>query len=419
MNKKKLLGVALSAALAFSFSASPANAVVLETESCTLTLPSKVVNVYAEGDSAIPINSADSIKTTFITSDMLVCPSGVVVDILSSDLFVDWLYSNTNWKFYSNKSAGHRAFFQYRTIEGFNSSTNTTEILKAGWTIEGDSATYDGIRVRALSKPYVYVNSEDKYYPLVLAQPFELVAGNTLSSSSCVVTIADVSYDQYPNAGQVLNEGTNVPWSNVKCPSETIGHELGIFSSGSADPGWISDDGFFLAADAYYCRESNPIVSSSGVLGVFEGDKNPLCVPSNWESGKFSKFADGSYVIDSDTGILYPLVLAAPFVVKSATDVTAKVKKKGSYLTIKINADRNDWFNRENGVASYKRQTVMPKDKADRAIVKRGNKVIAVVKLNVFGNGKVKIKDIAGKNNYTVTLVETESNHAGVASFKK
>ena len=217
----------------------------------------------------------------------------------------------------------------------------------------------------------------------------------------------------------MLNEGTSVPWSNVKCPSETIGHELGIFTSGSADIGWISDDGFFLESYGYPCNGLNPIDSSAGVLGVFEGDKNPLCVPSNWESGKFSKFGDGSYVIDSDTGILYPLVLAAPFVIKSATDVTAKVKKKGSYLTIKINADRNEHFNRDNGVASHKRQTVMPKDKSDRAIVKRGNKVIATVKLSIYGNGTVKIKDIAGKNNYTVTLVETDLNHAGVASFKK
>jgi hypothetical protein len=270
-----------------------------------------------------------------------------------------------------------------------------------------------------LSKPYVYVASEDKYYPLVLAQPFELVAGNTLSSSSCVATIPDVSFDQFPNAGQVYSSGTKVPWSNVKCPSETIGHELGVTGPNRNDAGWISDEGFLLRSDPYYCENPNSFDSNSGVLGTADASENAFCVPASWETGKFSKFADGSYVADYDTGILYPLVLAAPFVVKSATDVTAKVKKKGSMLTIKIKADRNDYFNRDNGVASHKRQTVMPRDKADRAIVKRGNKVIATVKLSIYGNGTVKIKDIAGKNNYTVTLVETDENHAGVASFKR
>jgi hypothetical protein len=250
-----------------------------------------------------------------------------------------------------------------------------------------------------------------------LAQPFELVAGNTLSSSSCVVTIADIAYDRFPNAGQVYSSGTKVPWSNVKCPSETIGHQLEA-TGPNGEPGWISDEGFILRSDQYNCEKSNSFDPNSGVLGSSYVHESAFCI-SPYETGKFSKFADGSYVIDYDTGILYPLVLAAPFVFKSATDVTAKVKKKGSMLTIKIKADRNDHFNRENGVASHKRQTVMPKDKADRAIVKRGNKVIATVKLSIYGNGTVKIKDIAGKNNYTVTLVETDENHAGIASFKK
>jgi hypothetical protein len=202
---------------------------------------------------------------------------------------------------------------------------------------------------------------------------------------------------------------TLIPLSNFKCPSAIDGHRITFdnveFSTADGQD-WNSLNPWFG------CTSKKTNTSTQFAYDEILG----LCIYADGD-GVLTK-ATGD-IVDQTTGVRYPVVLAAPFKDKYATDVTAKVKKKGSTLTIKIHADRNDWFNNENNVGSHKRQTVIAKDKADRAIVKRGNKVIAVVKLSVFGNGTVKIKDIAGKNNYTVTLVETDWNHAGVASFKK
>jgi hypothetical protein len=411
MNKKKLLGVALSAALAFSFSASPANAdsLILEEGACVLTLPDRVIRDSGEFD-YYQTGLKDSnyvFKTTLITSEMLVCPTGVTADVSDSNLFRTPL--GNNWQFELVSSSSPTAFANFEWAEDAVIDATTKETsFKRGWIILGEAATYDSIFARGVAqKPYIRAN-DDKFYELKLAKAFQLVSGITLSSSACVITIPDTT--RYYSDPENKNFVT-FPVSNLKCPADIAGHRIGFdidVMNSEGETNWIGSN----CSD-----EDNKQKVDSATSLVYE-PADLLCTYAA-TMGVVTKTTNSSYVYDYASGIWYPVVLAAPFKSKKATDVTAKVKKKGSILTIKIHADRNDWFNNENNVGSHKRQTVIAKDKADRAIVKRGNKVIATVKLSIYGNGTVKIKDIAGKNNYTVTLVETDLNHAGVASFKK
>ena len=346
-------------------------------------------------------------KTTVITSEMLVCPTGVTADVNNSDLFRTPLDNNWVFDLVSSSSPTAYASFDWAEAAVIDATTKETS-FKTGWVISGDSATYDSIFARGMAqKPYIRAD-DNKLYELKIAKAFQLVSGSTLSSSACVITIPDTT--RYYSDPENKNFVT-FPASNLKCPADISGHRIGFdidVMNSDGDTNWISSN----CSD-----EENKQKLDSATSLVYE-PADLLCTYAS-TMGVVTKTTNSSYVYDYVSGISYPVVLAAPYKSKLATDVTAKVKKKGSILTIKIHADRNDWFNNENNVGSHKRQTVIAKDKADRAIVKRGNKVIAVVKLSVFGNGKVKIKDIAGKNNYTVTLVETDWNHAGVASFKK
>jgi hypothetical protein len=115
----------------------------------------------------------------------------------------------------------------------------------------------------------------------------------------------------------------------------------------------------------------------------------------------------------------YALTLAAPFTIKRRTDVTARAKRgKNGSLAITIRADRNASFS--NKVAqTYRRQTVLPDTPADHAVVRRGNTVLKRVKLSPYGNGSVTVADPKGRNAYSVTMVATNDNYAGVARFTR
>ena len=410
MDKKKLLGVALSAALAFGFSVGPANAesIVLEG-TCVLTLPDRVVSAQSEFDGLYNQGILDSnyvFKTTFLTEDMLVCPVGVTADLTRSDLFLTNLGPMWSMQAFSTSSPQSEANFEYRNTPLLNATTK--EITsKIGWMLTGSSALYDTLRSPGYAeKPYILAD-DGKYYEVKLAKAFELISGMFVSTSSCIITVPDTK--RYYSDPDDEKNYVNFPASNLKCPAEILGHKIEL------DIELVNESGSGYENERVWanCSISRKLDSASGLV---YWPNSGLCIEAQ-ALGAVTKVSKWSSVKDLKTGIEYPVVLAAPYKSKYATDVTAKVKKEGSTLTIKINADRNQslW----NGRDTYRRQTVLVREKSDRAIVKRGNKVIATVKLSIYGNGTVKIKDIAGKNNYTVTLVETDSNHAGVASFKK
>jgi len=415
MNKIKLLGAVLTGALAFGSTITAANSdprAVLESSPCVLTLPSKVITVSSEFNQyESGIQDSKNIKTTFITSDMLVCPVGVEPNFNSGTFrgHDDW---QRPFQFASstNPIAGARFYWIYFNV--FDSVVNEI-VYKQAWVIEGDSGAFDSIVTGGDGGAKPYLTIDGKNYELKLAKSFELADGYKTSTESCVLTMPNLTKHYSDPTGE--RNTTYISRSNLSCPAETNGHELSINwyeeNDNSSNVTFLDEQGNELALE--YCYRSKLDLE----VGVFARGNVP-CLHSYGKLGVFVKAKANSKIYDRLTGKTYSVVLAAPFQVKRATDVTAKVKRSGSFLNIKINADRN--YSVDNGRGhTNKRQTVIAKDKADRAIVKRGNKVIAIVKLSIYGNGKVKIKDIAGKNNYTVTLIETDGNYAGVASFKK
>ena len=422
MNKKKLFSALLSGVFLFGSSISVANAeprgVVLEAEPCVLTLPDKVyryndeLDTYATG----PLDSNTAFKTTFITSDMLACPTGVEPNFTNGIFAGNDGPSNQPFTFVSSSNQTKFARFESVSLHLFETETPRDWNYVYRWAISGESGTYDSIipQSEGGAKPYLPINGLN--YELKLAKPFEFINGYSQSADTCVITVPNLTNHFSDPTGE-LNT-TYLSKSNFACPAATNGHRLS-FSGGYYDEESMGGSTAIAFSDA----QGNELqlelcnVDASKLDAKITAATTIPCVHS-WRTGVFTKASSNSKIVDSITGIRYPVVLAAPFQVKRATDVTAKVKRSGSFLKIKIHADRN--YSVDNGRGhTNKRQTVIAKDKADRAIVKRGNKVVAIVKLSIYGNGKVKIKDIAGKNDYTVTLVETDGNYAGTASFKK
>ena len=417
MNKTKLIGSLLVALLAFGSNMNVVNAeprFALEADPCVLTLPEKVyvyndeINSYATG----PISSNTAFKTTFITSDMLVCPTGVEPDFSPEIFRGNDGPSNQFLHLVSSLNPTNDARFGDVNLWLFNPSNPQGFYYGSRSVISGQSGTYDSIipESEGGGKPFLIVDGLN--YELKLAKPFELINGYSQSTDACVITVPNLTNDFSDPTGEL--NATYLSKSNVNCPAATNGHRLDFGSYGQ-------DEGFlpitFLDAQGNALPVESCTVDASNLEAKITASTSVPCVRS-WRTGVFVKASTNSKIVDVATGIRYPVVLAAPFKVKRATDVAAKVKRSGSYLSINIQADRNYAVDNNRG-STNRRQTVIVNDKADRAVIKRGNKVIAAVKLSMYGNGKVKIRDIAGKNNYTVTLIETDGNYAGVASFKK
>ena len=416
MNKKKLFSAVLSGVFLFGSSISVANAeprVVLEAEPCVLTLPDKVYVYNDELDTYVtgPLSTNAALKTTFITRDMLVCPLGVEPNNWDYVFQGNDDFYNPTFSLVSSSNPTKFARFNSQRLMFFDPAQPQNAFYEERWVIYGDSGTFDSIVPQAEggSKPFLRIGGLN--YELKLAKPFELIYGDSQSTDACVITLPNLTNHFSDPTGE-LNT-TYLSKSNVKCPEATNGHRLEFGFDQEDSNSQIA----FLDAQGNELPLEFCNVDASNLEAKITASTLVPCVHS-WRTGVFVKATSRSKIIDAHTGIRYPVVLAAPFQVKRATDITAKVKRSGSFLKIKIHADRN--YSVDNGRGhTNKRQTVIAKDKADRAIVKRGNKVVAIVKLSIYGNGKVKIKDIAGKNDYTVTLVETDGNYAGTASFKK
>ena len=114
----------------------------------------------------------------------------------------------------------------------------------------------------------------------------------------------------------------------------------------------------------------------------------------------------------------YRLTLARSFAIKRATTVRATTRRlPGGSTRVNIHADRNWSF--QNGVApTYRRQTVLLATPADRAVLKVGGTVVRRIKLSPYGNASITIPAGASRRSYSVTLVETDNNFAGTATFR-
>ena len=101
-----------------------------------------------------------------------------------------------------------------------------------------------------------------------------------------------------------------------------------------------------------------------------------------WIFGRFSQSTDGASVVQKNASVgsparvLYKATLAAPVVIKRATDLSVKIRRPvAGQICVSINADRNASF--QNTLApTYRRQVVLPGTPADHAVIKLGKKVV-------------------------------------------
>ncbi len=163
-----------------------------------------------------------------------------------------------------------------------------------------------------------------------------------------------------------------------------------------------------------------------GVMTLGSREHGDISAPPapGWLFGRFTQAADGAVVVKRALGYTptnppYKVTLAAPFAIKRRTDVSVTpTRVSGRRLALTIRADRNASF--QNGVApTYRRQVVIPTTPADHAVIKRGSKVLRRVVLSPYGSAKVVIPDIRGANKYSVTMVATNDNFAGIARFAR
>ena len=265
------------------------------------------------------------------------------------------------------------------------------------------------------------------YYRLTLASPFTVTPG-VAPTPSCTLTMPEnLSYTW----GQ--NDYFVIPDSAVKCTGFTFNSRdywlNATFQSRQEDQGVLYTRNrrvFNSATGTYTTRWELEFTSKIGLmqnLSAREFGENALAPTGQgqWVFGRFSASPTGYTVSKnySPTTSPYNLTLAAPFTVKRATAVTAKVTRTAPrQLSVAISADRNAAF--QNTLApTYRRQPVLPATPADHAVISRNGKVIARVMLSPYGHATAKIADTKGKDRYTVTLVATDDNYAGSYAFAR
>jgi uncharacterized Zn ribbon protein len=91
------------------------------------------------------------------------------------------------------------------------------------------------------------------------------------------------------------------------------------------------------------------------------------------------------------------------------TKISAKAgKKKGKFVTVTVNVDRQYTDVNGNDVKRYA---------GDKVTIMRDGKIVGTAKVKKNGVAKVKIKDIKGDNVYTVTIPETNRNWDATTTF--
>jgi hypothetical protein len=115
----------------------------------------------------------------------------------------------------------------------------------------------------------------------------------------------------------------------------------------------------------------------------------------------------GGYKFDN-----YLLIPKNPISVKWKaldTKISAKAgKKKGKFVTVTVNVDRQYTDVNGNDVKRYA---------GDKVTIMRDGKIVGTAKVKKNGVAKVKIKDIKGDNVYTVTIPETNRNWDATTTF--
>lgn len=251
-----------------------------------------------------------------------------------------------------------------------------------------------------------YLDDSGKHYRIRLTQSFTVVRKDA-ESQPCTVTLQKAYGFGWQDYTDIV-----VPDSAIKCDGFTFSSSEYDVRLALVSEKQSTAELYTKQILTYDTKTKSYVTSFRLVLTAYQNDVYK------------QSSAESSYVTKRNQPVapapaISNLTFAKSVSIKRATDVNVKVKRTSSRsLRLSITADRNDWY--QNGsTPTQKRQTVIPSAKEDLAIIKRGSKVIKRVRLSKYGQATVSIPDIAGNNNYSVTLVETERNIEGKATFKK
>ena len=274
--------------------------------------------------------------------------------------------------------------------------------------------------------------ADSKNYRLVLGAPFQ-VTRTTPAPPACTVRLASRYAYKWDQQNYFV-----IPDSAVRCDGFTYNSQSAnlfmYFNSKVTGAGTISNTSrrvFNRSAGTYSTVYELRLTSYAGndnnqSAAAFSRE-NGLSAPaggSGWTWGRFTQGKEGATVspnVNPNPQQLEPqyrLTLARSFAIKRATTVRATTRRlPGGSTRVNIHADRNWSF--QNGVApTYRRQTVLSATPADRAVLKVGGTVVRRIKLSPYGNASITIPAGASRRSYSVTLVETDNNFAGTATFR-
>lgn len=295
--------------------------------------------------------------------------------------------------------------------------------------LNGPAGTYTQVDTAETGNMYITdtTPNPDTYYRVVLARPFTIIDGLP-ATPTCTLTLS-------PTYTYVWGQGQGnrypVPDSAISCTGGVTYNSRDYAASGAFDSRYANQAGLEVQGNPVFNPTTKTFTPSRQLWLI------PGSMGNNWQApaerremgiapggqdsdepfGRFTANPSGLTVTKTASNTRYALTLAAPFTIKRRTDVTATATRtKRGRLAINISADRNASF-RNTTAPTYRRQTVLPDTRADHAVVRRGTTVLARVKLTPYGKGSVTVRDITGRNPYTVTMVATDDNYEGVARF--
>ena len=414
MRTARLLGLPAALAGLVAVAVSPAIAdVQLEPQPCVITL--------APQFTATP---GGNIYTRSIPDSAIACP-GFAFDSQTMSLYTSFQDANGQTG----------PVLQTATTTTYDATRNavvSTEGLElVGYTNTSSTGVYTAVAPVYSNGAFYLTNPGDgKSYRLVLASPFQVTRMTSVPPACTLNLNAKYAY-KWDQENYFV-----VPDSAVQCTGFTYTSQSASlymsFSSKVLGAGAISNTSrrVFDRSTGTYSTVWELRLTSYG-----SGNQMPTerrrehgdAAPSGgggWTWGRFNQDPGGATIdpfvnpnpLQSEPQ--YRLVLGKSFAIKRATDVTASGSRPASgSLKVKIHADRN-WSFQNTIAPTYRRQTVVPGTPADHAQLKRDGKLIRKVTLSPYGNASITIP-ATGRHRYTVTMVETNDNFAGSASFTK
>ncbi len=460
MVRRLALSLALVGSAAGVAGAAPVPAFTFEPETCTLNLAP-----------SYPGTPTGVVMATLPVEGILSCPPGVPIPGDPEDIGPFLLQSSA--------SGAYGPVFGYiGALPYFDPSSNTVFVRDPSYMLSSSTLFFGGIGggfgyiaallnqasgVKATPQGTYdqligsfggleippFIENGGKYYRVALRQPVQIVP-TTAGDPQCTVNLAKSYAWKWNAPGYWV-----IPDSAVKCNGfafNSAAYSLWMeFNSRQENQGVLytaSRDAYDPATKTYAKRFELRLSNTGSAAGSVRESKGggiqlPFGIPvlpspsagtgaqgavpgptPVW--GRFTFGTSSSPQISRDGFVwsnglpqqqfMQATLSRSSFAIKRATSVTLKARKAGpGKLRLAITADRNASFQNASVGPTYRRQTVLPNTPADRAVLKRGSKVIKRVKLSPYGTASVVVNHPAGRNAYSVTMVETNDNFVGSA----